>query len=146
MNKDNITVRLADLDDLAVVSHKHLSQEQILQKIRQAEVFLLLVNDQPVGSLWIGFLWDSIPFIDLIIIDVAYQKRGLSHVLLGFVEENLRERGYDVLYSSSQMDEALPQAWHRHVGFVECGVINGLNEGGIGEVFFRKPFRASFLY
>lgn len=138
VHEDNIIVRLADQDDLAVVNHNHLSQNTILQKIRQGEIFLLMVNDQPVGSLWVGFLWDFIPFIDLIIIDHAYQKRGLSHVLLGFVEENLRERGFDVLYSSSQIDEALPQAWHRHVGFVECGVINGLNEGGIGEVFFRK--------
>jgi len=24
------------------------------------------------------------------------------------------------------------------MGFEECGMINGLNQGGIGEVFFRK--------
>jgi hypothetical protein len=24
------------------------------------------------------------------------------------------------------------------LGFEECGVINGLNDGGVGEVFFRK--------
>ncbi|MFU8827154.1 MAG: hypothetical protein ACNA70_06650 [Brevefilum sp.] len=29
-------------------------------------------------------------------------------------------------------------AWHRHMGFAECGVINGLNQGGVGEVIFRK--------
>ena len=138
MGEDMIAVRLADQDDLGAVSHSHLSQDQILQKIKLEEIYLLLVNDRPVGSLWIGFLWDFVPFIDLIIIDAAYQKRGLSHHLLGFVEADLRGRGYDVLYSSSQIDEPIPQAWHRHVGFEECGVINGLNEGGIGEVFFRK--------
>jgi len=36
------------------------------------------------------------------------------------------------------VDEPEPQAWHRHMGFVECGIINGINENGIGEVFFRK--------
>jgi GNAT superfamily N-acetyltransferase len=138
MYEDNISVRLAGLDDLALIHHKELSQEKILQKIRQGEIFLLLVNDQLAGSLWVGFLWDFVPFIDLIYINEAYQKRGLSHSLLGSVEDHLREQGYDVLYSSSQMDEPLPQAWHRHVGFVECGVINGMNEGGVGEVFFRK--------
>ena len=138
MREDNITVRLAGLDDLAFISHKELSQGTILQKIRQGEIFLLLVNDQLAGSLWVGFLWDLVPFVDLIYINAAYQKRGLSHILLGSVEDHLREQGYDVLYSSSQMDEPLPQAWHRHVGFTECGVINGMNDGGIGEVFFRK--------
>jgi hypothetical protein len=24
------------------------------------------------------------------------------------------------------------------MGFEECGIINGINDGGIGEVFFRK--------
>lgn len=138
MGEEIITVRLADQDDLAVVSHRHLSQDRILQKINQQEIYLLLVNDLPVGSLWVGFLWDFVPFIDLITIDAAFQKRGLSRSLLGFVEADLRARGYDVLYSSSQLDEPVPQTWHRHVGFEECGVINGLNEGGIGEVFFRK--------
>ena len=36
------------------------------------------------------------------------------------------------------MNEAEPQAWHRAAGFRECGIIAGINEGGIGEVFFRK--------
>jgi hypothetical protein len=27
--------------------------------------------------------------------------------------------------------------WHRKMGFAECGIINGINEAGIGEVFFR---------
>lgn len=138
MVEDNIKVRIAVLEDLADINHMHLSQDTILRKIEQEEIFLLLVNDQPVGSLWLGFLWDCVPFIDLITIDAAYQKRGLSHVLLAFVEDRLCKQGYDVLYSSSQMDEPVPQAWHRHIGFEECGVISGFNEGGIGEVFFRK--------
>lgn len=42
------------------------------------------------------------------------------------------------LYSSSQANEAEPQQWHRHMGFAECGIINGINDG-IGEVLFVKP-------
>jgi predicted GNAT superfamily acetyltransferase len=88
--------------------------------------------------LWISYLWSEVPFIDLIIIQESFQKHGLSRLLLGFVEEHLRAKGFDQLYSSSQIDEPIPQAWHRHVGFKECGMITGLNEGGIGELFFRK--------
>jgi L-amino acid N-acyltransferase YncA len=58
--------------------------------------------------------------------------------LLRFVEQDLRAGGYRALYSSSQADEAAPQAWHRKSGFQECGIIEGINEGGIGEIFFRK--------
>jgi hypothetical protein len=139
INEDEISIRLAGPDDCeVVVQSSKLPMDVVLRKLRQGEIILLSVNDQPVGYLWFAFLWSSIPFIDLIHINSTYQKRGLSLILLGFLEDHLRSQGYDVLYSSSQIDEPLPQAWHRHMGFVECGVINGLNQGGIGEVFFRK--------
>jgi hypothetical protein len=41
------------------------------------------------------------------------------------------------LYSSATGDEVPPQAWHRHMGFEECGILVGHNEG-VGEIFFRK--------
>jgi len=132
-------VRLAVTGDLDFIKQKSgLPRERLLQKIQRDEILILSVNDEPVGHLWFAFLWSEIPFIDLIYIKQDYQKRGLSRVLLGFLEAYLQKSGYDVLYSSSQMDEPEPQAWHRHVGFKECGVITGLNDGGIGEVFFRK--------
>ena len=43
---------------------------------------------------------------------------------------------------SSQVDEAEPQAWHRHIGFVECGILAGLNEGDVGEVFYVRSGNA----
>ena len=139
MTKERVMVRIAAPGDLDFIKqNSRLPRERLLQKIQQDEILILRVNDEPVGHLWFGFLWSTIPFIDLIYIKQDYQKRGLSRVLLGFLEAYLEESGYDVLYSSSQMDEPEPQAWHRHVGFEECGVISGINDGGIGEVFFRK--------
>ena len=40
--------------------------------------------------------------------------------------------------SSSAADEAEPQAWHRAVGFEECGFVARLNHDEVGEVFFRQ--------
>jgi predicted GNAT superfamily acetyltransferase len=139
MTKERVMVRIAAPGDLDFIKqNSRLPGERLLQKIQRDEILILSVNDEPVGHLWFSFLWSTIPFIDLIYIKQDYQKRGLSRVLLGFLEAYLQESGYDVLYSSSQMDEPEPQAWHRHVGFEECGVISGMNDGGIGEVFFRK--------
>jgi len=59
--------------------------------------------------------------------------------MLKFVERKLRKKWHKVLLSSSQANEPYPsQAWHRAMGFEECGIISGINEKGIGEVFFRK--------
>ena len=134
-----VAVRLAVPDDLAFIMRKcHFSKEEVLRKIGEDQIFILTVENQPAGYLSIGYLWSTIPYIDMLWISEAYQKKGFSRNLLGFVEGYLKERGYTILYSSSTADEAEPQAWHRHIGFIECGVINGINEGGIGEIFFRK--------
>ena len=139
MDNNSIKVRLVKPSDLDFIDQEsHLSREKKLAKIRQGEVLLLIVNDEPVGHLWFDFLWSEIPFIELIRIQETHRKKGLSRALLGFLETHLKNMGYDILYSSSQLDEPEPQAWHRQMGFEECGMINGLNEGGIGEVFFRK--------
>lgn len=138
MGEETIAVRLAGVDDLAVVGRGELPEEIILRKIRQGEIILLCVNDEPVGYLWFALLWSTLPFVDLIYINEACQKRGLSRILLSFLEDHLRERGHTILYSSSQMNKPEPQSWHRRMGFEECGVINGMNDGGIGELFFRK--------
>jgi GNAT superfamily N-acetyltransferase len=132
-------VRLAVPDDLAFIQRKcYFSEKEVLRKIGEGEIFLLTVDDHPAGYLSIEYLWSVIPCIDMLWISETYQKKGFSRNLLGFVEGHLKEKGYSILYSSSTGDEAEPQAWHRHMGFVECGVISGLNEGGIGEIFFRK--------
>lgn len=139
MVQNSANVHLAQPADLAFVSRDgYVSQEIILHKIKQGECFVLEVDGQYAGYLRLEFLWSLIPYISLVMILEGYRKRGHSWNLLGFVENYLLERGFTVLYSSSQADEPSPQAWHRHMGFEECGVINGINAGGIGEIFFRK--------
>ena len=139
MVKDLVTVRLAENSDLDFVSQDgYLSKEEVFWKIKRKECFVLSVDGNLAGYLRLEFLWSLVPFIALILIKERYQKKGYSRDLLGFVEKTLKNKGYEVLYSSSQADETIPQAWHRHIGFEECGVINGINKGGVGEIFFRK--------
>lgn len=134
-----IEVRLAKQDDKNFLSRHHqLSLERMLCKIIGGEVVVLIVNGVLAGQLRWDLLWSQIPYIELIFIEEQYRNQGLSRNLLGFLEGYLKQRGFTALLSSSQVDEADPQAWHRRMGFVECGMINGLNDGGIGEVFFKK--------
>jgi GNAT superfamily N-acetyltransferase len=139
MKKEDIYVRLAELSDLDFLSQDdYLPKDVVKRKIEQKECFILFVDYQPAGYLWMDYFWSLLPFIILIHILEAYQKHGYSRHFLEFVEEYLRNMGFDVLFSSSQVDDPNLQAWYRHMGFEECGIINGINDGGIGEVFFRK--------
>lgn len=137
-----IVVRLATQEDQSFVGRDgYISDTRLRDKIDAGEVFLVSQGQRPCGYLRLEFLWSILPYIALIWVREDARGKGLSRALLTFVEDHLASRGHTVLYSSSQLDEPQPQAWHRHMGFEECGVINGINDGGIGEVFFRKQFR-----
>lgn len=139
MPRTNISIRFAVLADLDFVQQdRYLSTEIVRRKIEWREVFVAERNDRLVGYLRLEYLWARVPYIELIRVLPEDQRQGVGKALLSYAEEFLREQGHTALYSSSQIDEAEPQAWHRRGGFEECGMIAGVNEGGIGEVFFRK--------
>ena len=65
-----------------------------------------------------------------------------DRALLQLLEKELHAGGHRTLFSSSQADEPESQAWHRRMGFVESGRLEGVNAGGVDELFFRKELRA----
>ena len=134
-----IQVRIAGDDDLSFVGQDgYLATEVLQRKIAAGEVLIAEQDGVAIGYLRLEFLWSKVPYIGLIRVLDGWRRRGVGRALLRFVEQDLRAGGYRALYSSSQADEAEPQAWHRKVGFQECGIISGINEGGIAEIFFRK--------
>ena len=44
----------------------------------------------------------------------------------------------NTLLSSTMTDAVNPQKWHLKMGFIECGMLCGINEDGVGEIFFKK--------
>jgi N-acetylglutamate synthase-like GNAT family acetyltransferase len=139
MKHQNITVRWATLDDLDFVQQDHyVPSEVVRRKIEWQEVLVAERNGKLIGYVRIEYLWSDVPYIALIRVLPECRRQGAGKALLHYLEMFLRGNGHEALYSSSQVDEAEPQAWHRHVGFEECGIIAGLNGNGVGEVFFRK--------
>jgi GNAT superfamily N-acetyltransferase len=118
----NVALRLAIPADLDFVRpDRGLSDDVVRHKIERQEIVVAEWQGTVVGCL-----------------HLEYQRQGIGKALLRYTEAVLRDKGHDVLYSSSQANEPEPQAWHRHMGFEECGVIAGINPGGVGEIFFRK--------
>ncbi len=133
-------VRFATIEDLewCVREDSEINEAIVKRKIEEREIIVAEVDGQLVGHLRLEYLWSQVPYIGLIRVLPEYRRKGIGKALLHFLEEFLRSKGHSVLFSSSQANEPEPQAWHRHVGFEECGFIAGINDGGIGEVFFRK--------
>lgn len=130
-------VTITDLEFLRTTGHVHLSESILRRKIEWHEVAVAAIDDSLVGFLYLDYLWSTIPFIATIWVLEAHRQHGAGRALLQFVEMDARAQGQNMLYSSSQLDEAPPHAWHRHMGFEECGMLAGHNDD-VGEVFLRK--------
>ena len=147
---DEIVIRFARHDDLDFAYQDgYISAEVLKRKIEGQlavnpksieDVVLAEWNGKRVGYVRLEYLWSIVPYISLIRVLPEYRRQGVGKALLQFIKTFLREAGHEVLYSSSQADEPEPQAWHRYMGFEECGFIAGINDG-IGEVFFLKSLR-----
>ena len=139
MTEHEIVVRTATENDLRFISQDgHLPDSVLRRKLSDADVFLALWRGEPTGYLRLEWLWSKLPYIEMIRVPEPYRRAGVGRALLAHVQSEVSSRGCVALYSSSQADEPEPQAWHRRVGFEECGLLAGLNEDGVGEVFFRK--------
>ena len=135
---DAISIRFASPSDLSFLQQRsHAPAEIVKRKVEWREIIVAERRGALVGALHLEYLWSLVPYIALIYVLPEHQRQGVGRALLLFVETFLRQQGHAALYSSSQADEREPQAWHRHAGFEECGIIAGINEG-VGEVFFRK--------
>ncbi len=134
-----VLVRVANLNDPSFVSSDgYVPQDVVKRKIECGEIFVAERGGVQVGYLRLEYLWSLVPYIALIRVTESHRRTGIGRALLAHIEAALESEGHTALYSSSQADEPPPQEWHRHMGFKECGIIEGLNEGGVGEVFFRK--------
>jgi GNAT superfamily N-acetyltransferase len=102
------------------------------------EVIVAEYDTEIIGYLKIEYIWSILPYISLIYINKEFRGNGIGTKMLKFLESFLLSKGYKLLLSSSQVNEIEPQSWHRSKGFEECGVLLGINEGGIGEIFFKK--------
>jgi N-acetylglutamate synthase-like GNAT family acetyltransferase len=125
-----IHVRFAHQGDLEYVSQDHfIPTEVVSRKTNQKEVVIAEFNGKPVGYLRLEYLWSIVPYIALIAVDPTHRQMGVGKAILDFVLNDLSGRKHEWLYSSSQADEPEPQAWHRHMGFQDCGIITGIKVG-----------------
>ena len=71
-------------------------------------------------------------------INPEYRKIGIGKSMLNYFKQYLSDNNYTMLFSSSMENAKEAQAWHKHMGFKECGFISEINDDNTGEVFFRK--------
>ncbi|MBP3916539.1 MULTISPECIES: GNAT family N-acetyltransferase [unclassified Clostridium] len=136
----DLKIRFAEMYDLdsCVELDLHKNTDIIKNKITMNEVIVAEVNNEVIGCLKIEYIWTHLPFISYIVIRKDFRSSGIGKSMLSFLEKHLREDGQSTLLSSTMTDAVNPQKWHLKMGFIECGILCGINENGVGEIFFKK--------
>ena len=143
---DQPVARLATAADLDFTVHTtYIPADRMQLLVQQRQVVVAELAGERVGYACLDWLVVVAPFLGAIWVREAHRRRGVGTALLRFLEDALRDQGHEVLYSSCVVTETEPQAWHRRVGFRECGLIAEFNDGGVGEVFLRKPLRGDAM-
>lgn len=99
---------------------RHLSEEEFVNMVRDERGYVLEVDGKPVGLLRYNLFWDNTPFCTLLFVDWAYQKKGYGRLLMEHWEVDMKEKGYGMVLTSTQVDEEA-QHFYRKLGYKDCG-------------------------
>lgn len=111
----------ADIDYISE-RDKHLARTLIPTKIMAREIYILRESNQAIGWMRFNYFWDNTPFMNLIWIDEAYRGQGLGKDVVLHWEEQMRERGFQVVMTSTQSNEEA-QHFYRKLGYVDVGCL-----------------------
>ncbi len=124
----------ADIDYISE-RDKHLARTLIPNKIMAREIYILRESNQAIGWMRFNYFWDNTPFMNLIWIDEPYRGQGLGKDVVLHWEEQMRERGFQVVMTSTQSNEEA-QHFYRKLGYVDVGCL--LQEKDPPEILLSK--------
>lgn len=118
---------------------RHLPEHEFDKKVRDKQGYILLLDGKPIGILRFNLFWDNIPFCTMLYIDTKYHRNGFGKALMKHWEDDMRSNGYDMLLTSTRVDED-SQYFYRKLGFNDCGglIINIPNHEQPMEMFLAK--------
>ncbi|MBM6995243.1 GNAT family N-acetyltransferase [Paenibacillus sp. DXFW5] len=111
----------ADIDYISE-RDKHLARTLIPTKIMAGEIYILRDSNQAIGWMRFNYFWDNTPFMNLIWIDEPYRGQGLGKDVVLHWEEQMKERGFQVVMTSTQSNEEA-QHFYRKLGYVDVGCL-----------------------
>ena len=99
---------------------RHITEEVYEEKIRNRQAYVLIVDGQVAGILRYNLFWDNTPFCTMLVVDEAFRGRGFGRELMEHWEQDMREQGYGLVMTSTQVNEEA-QHFYRKLGYRDCG-------------------------
>ncbi len=138
----NIIVKFAaKRDEKFLLENTDLTIELLNRKLKYNEILITKKNEESIGLLIYEYLWSHIPFVAQIWVHADFRKKGIGKSLLNYFEQHLKNNNHAMFLSSSMENNTRAQAWHKHMGFKDCGIISEINDDDTGEMFFKKSLK-----
>lgn len=118
---------------------KHLPETEFINKVRDRRGYVLLLDDTPIGLLRYNLFWDNTPFCTMLYVEKDHRGKGYGRKLMEFWENDMKQQGYGMLLTSTQVDEGA-QHFYRKSGYKDGGglVIDVPRYAQPMEMFFVK--------
>ncbi len=97
-----------------------LSESELDLKIRDKRGYIICDDDKPVGVMRYNLMYDIIPFLTLIYIEDAVQRKGFGRQALVHWENEMRGLGHRIVMTSTQVNEQA-QHFYRRLGYIDRG-------------------------
>lgn len=99
---------------------RHLPEREFEKKVRDRQGYVLSEDQKPRAILRYNLFWDNTPFCTLVFVDWSSQRKGYGRKLMEHWEQDMRDQGYGMLMTSTQVDEEA-QHFYRKLGYKDCG-------------------------
>lgn len=97
--------------------------EQIRGQIRCGRLRIIESASTPVGFIKFVVLWETLPFIEVLVIREDYRGQGLGREAVRRWEKEMATLSFNRTLISTQADETAQEFWRR-IGYSECGSLS----------------------
>lgn len=99
------------------------------------EIFVAQTGTNIIGWLRYGYFWDTIPFMNMLVVHESYRGQGIGTQLTTIWEHAMRARGCSEVLTSTLANERA-QFLYRKLDYQDCGAL--LLPGEPLEILMRK--------
>jgi GNAT superfamily N-acetyltransferase len=122
---------VAFLNGLSPVGSVELLREQI----REWRLLIIEHAGEPAGFIKFYVLWETLPFIEVIVVREDLRMRGIGKAAVRFWEREMAKRSHSRVLVSTQSNESAQDFWRR-IGYRDCGSLE--LPGRPGELFMYR--------
>lgn len=112
-----------------------LSDAALEAQIRGPRLRIIDAGGKPVGFLKFHVIWESLPFIELIVILESERGLGYGACAVREWEREMAERGFDLVIMSTQASATAQHFW-RKLGYRDCGALTIRDQPA--EIFMQR--------